>query len=184
MAMASTSQRDSKHWRSREGSVSAVQYTTRCVINCNFHSRTWATSRSRTLLDRCPRIAFGLIRPMARRWIGGVVTSRSVRPHSQKPSIAVLPFANMSGDSEQEYFSEGMTEDIITNLSRNHSFFVISCSTSFTYKGPSVDVKKVGRELGVRYLLEGSVRRAGNRVRVTAQLVEATTGTSFMGGSL
>ena len=69
----------------------------------------------------------------------------------------------MSGDAEQEYFSEGITEDIITNLSHNHSFFVISRSTSFTYKGPAVDVAKVGRELGVRYVLEGSVRRAGNR---------------------
>jgi TolB-like protein/Tfp pilus assembly protein PilF len=93
----------------------------------------------------------------------------------QKPSIAVLPFANMSGDPEQEYFSEGMTEDIITNLSRNHSFFVISRSTSFTYKGPGVDVGKVARELGVRYVLEGSVRRGGSRVRITAQLIEAST---------
>jgi TolB-like protein/Tfp pilus assembly protein PilF len=94
----------------------------------------------------------------------------------QKPSIAVLPFANMSGDADQEYFSEGITEDIITNLSRNHSFFVISRSTSFTYKGSAVDVAKVGRELGVRYVLEGSVRRAGNRVRITAQLIEAASG--------
>jgi adenylate cyclase len=101
---------------------------------------------------------------------------RSARPLPQKPSIAVLPFANMSGDAEQEYFSEGVTEDIITNLSHNHSFFVISRSSSFTYKGPGVDVGKVGRELGVRYVLEGSVRRAGNRVRITAQLVEAATG--------
>jgi adenylate cyclase len=101
---------------------------------------------------------------------------RSARPLPQKPSIAVLPFANMSGDAEQEYFSEGITEDIITNLSHNHSFFVISRSTSFTYKGPAVDVGKVGRELAVRYVLEGSVRRAGNRVRITAQLIEATTG--------
>jgi len=101
---------------------------------------------------------------------------RSARPPPQKPSIAVLPFANMSGDAEQEYFSEGVTEDIITNLSHNHSFFVISRSSSFTYKGPGVDVGKVGRELGVRYVLEGSVRRAGNRVRISAQLVEATTG--------
>jgi adenylate cyclase len=82
----------------------------------------------------------------------------------------------MSGDAEQEYFSEGVTEDIITNLSHNHAFFVISRSTSFTYKGPGVDVGKVGRELDVRYVLEGSVRRAGNRVRITAQLIEAATG--------
>ena len=98
------------------------------------------------------------------------------RPLPQKPSIAVLPFANMSGDAEQEYFSDGITEDIITNLSRNHSFFVISRSTSFTYKGPAVDVGKIGRDLGVRYVLEGSVRRAGNRVRITAQLIEAASG--------
>ena len=103
-------------------------------------------------------------------------TAQSARPLPQKPSIAVLPFGNMSGDSEQEYFSDGITEDIITNLSRNHSFFVISRSTSFTYKGPAVDVGKVGRELGVRYVLEGSVRRAGSRVRITAQLIEAASG--------
>jgi adenylate cyclase len=101
---------------------------------------------------------------------------RFARPLPQKPSIAVLPFANMSGDAEQEYFSEGITEDIITNLSHNHSFFVISRGTSFTYKGSAVDVSKVGRELGVRYVLEGSVRRAGNRVRITAQLIEAASG--------
>ena len=98
------------------------------------------------------------------------------RPMPQRPSIAVLPFANMSGDAEQEYFSDGITEDIITNLSRNHSFFVISRSTSFTYKGPAIDVAKVARDLGVRYVLEGSVRRAGNRVRITAQLIEAASG--------
>jgi adenylate cyclase len=107
---------------------------------------------------------------------GAVTTTRSARPLPQKPSIAVLPFANMSGDAEQEYFSEGITEDIITSLSHNHSFFVISRSASFTYKGSGVDVGKVGRELGVRYVLEGSVRRAGKRVRITAQLIEAATG--------
>ena len=100
----------------------------------------------------------------------------TARAPQQKPSIAVLPFANMSGDAEQEYFSEGITEDIITNLSRNRAFFVISRSTSFTYKGPAVDVAKVSRELSVRYVLEGSVRRAGNRVRISAQLIDAETG--------
>jgi len=105
-----------------------------------------------------------------------VATTRSAQPLPQKPSIAVLPFANMSGDAEQEYFSEGITEDIITNLSHNHAFFVISRSTSFAFKGPAVDVGKIGRELGVRYVLEGSVRRAGNRVRITAQLIEAASG--------
>jgi TolB-like protein/class 3 adenylate cyclase len=105
-----------------------------------------------------------------------VTTTRAARPPLQKPSIAVLPFANMSGDVEQEYFSEGITEDIITNLSHYNSFFVISRSTSFTYKGSGVDVGKVGRELGARYVLEGSVRRAANRVRISAQLIEAATG--------
>src|ERR1700726_4468048 len=82
----------------------------------------------------------------------------------------------MSGDPEQEYFSDGITEDVITNLSRNRAFFVISRSTSFTYKGPAIDVAKVAREVGVRYVLEGSVRRAGGRVRITAQLIEGETG--------
>ncbi len=93
-----------------------------------------------------------------------------------KPSIAVLPFANMSGDPEQEYFSEGISEDIITELSRFHSLFVIARNSSFTYKGRSVDVRTVARELGVRYVLEGSIRRAGNRIRVTAQLIDAFSG--------
>jgi TolB-like protein len=86
-----------------------------------------------------------------------------------KPSIAVLPFANMSGDPEQEYFADGMVEEIITALSRMHWLFVIARNSTFTYKGHAVDVKRVGRELGVRYVLEGSVRKAGQRVRITAQ---------------
>jgi adenylate cyclase len=93
-----------------------------------------------------------------------------------KPSIAVLPFQNMSGDPEQEYFADGMVEDIITALSRFRSLLVIARNTSFTYKGKSVDVKQVGRQLGVRYVLEGSVRKAGGRVRITGQLVDAETG--------
>jgi adenylate cyclase len=93
-----------------------------------------------------------------------------------KPSIAVLPFDNMSGDPEQEYFSDGIAEDIITGLSHMQGIFVIARNSSFTYKGQAVDVKRVGRELGVRYVLEGSVRRGGERVRVTAQLIEAQTG--------
>jgi TolB-like protein len=94
-----------------------------------------------------------------------------------KPSIAVLPFANMSGDPEQEYFADGMVEEIITALSRIRWLFVIARNSTFTYKGQAIDVKRVGRELGVRYVLEGSVRRAGGRVRITTQLIDATTGT-------
>jgi len=93
-----------------------------------------------------------------------------------KPSIAVLPFANMSGDPEQEYFAEGMVEEIITALSRIGWLFVIARNSSSTYKGESADVRKVGRELGVRYVLEGSVRKGGNRIRITAQLIEAVKG--------
>jgi len=93
-----------------------------------------------------------------------------------KPSIAVLPFQNMSGDAEQEYFVDGMVEDIITGLSRIKWLFVIARNSSFTYKGKAIDVRKVGRELGVRYVLEGGVRKAGNRLRITAQLLEAETG--------
>ena len=95
---------------------------------------------------------------------------------TDKPSIAVLPFTNMSGDPEQEYFSDGITEDIITELSRFHSLFVIARNSSFTYKGRAANVVEIGRTLGVRYVAEGSVRRAGNRVRVTAQLVDTRTG--------
>ena len=93
-----------------------------------------------------------------------------------KPSIAVLPFSNMSGDPEQEYFADGITEDIITALSHHRWFFVIARNSTFVYKGRAVDVKQVARELGVRYILEGSVRRAGQRVRITGQLIEAETG--------
>ena len=94
-----------------------------------------------------------------------------------KPSIAVLPFQNMSGDPEQEYFADGMVEEIITALSRIRWLFVIARNSTFTYKGQAIDVTRVGRELGVRYVLEGSVRRGGDRVRITAQLIEAETGT-------
>jgi adenylate cyclase len=93
-----------------------------------------------------------------------------------KPSIAVLPFQNMSGDPEQDYFADGMVEEIITVLSRIRWLFVIARNSSFTYKGQAVDVKQVGREMGVRYVLEGSVRRAGKRMRIAAQLIEAQTG--------
>jgi len=93
-----------------------------------------------------------------------------------KPSIAVLPFTNMSDDPEQDYFADGISEDLITALSKIRWFFVIARNSTFTYKGQAVEVTQVGRELGVRYVVEGSVRKAGNRVRITAQLIDATTG--------
>ncbi len=100
-----------------------------------------------------------------------------VLPLPDKPSIAVLPFANMSGDPEQEYFVDGMVEEIITALSRIRWLFVIARNSTFTYKGRAIDAKQVGRELGVRYVLEGSVRKAGQRVRITGQLIDTLTGT-------
>ena len=119
------------------------------------------------------------------RMNASAVAMASIRPSTEilrplslpdKPSIAVLPFQNMSGDPEQEYFADGMVEDITTALSRFKALFVIARNSSFTYKGRAVDVKQVGRELGVRYVLEGSVRRAADRVRITGQLVDTATG--------
>src|SRR6266481_4739020 len=112
------------------------------------------------------------------------MTSASPKPSDErkpltlpdKPSIAVLPFQNLSGDPEQEYFADGMVEDIITALSRFTTLFVIARNSSFTYKGRAVDIKQVGRELGVRYVLEGSVRKAAGLVRISGQLIEASTG--------
>jgi len=134
-----------------------------------------------------------LIRTVARKGFRfvGIVTSAAANvsdapasdvatlmplPLPEKPSIAVLPFQNMTGDPEQEYFADGMVEEIITALSRFRQLFVIARNSTFTYKGRAVEVKQVGRELGVRYVLEGSVRKAVNRVRITTQLVDALTG--------
>jgi adenylate cyclase len=117
------------------------------------------------------------------KWQPGAPASSNGPSHAAKPepssaavSIAILPFTNMSGDPEQEYFSDGITEDIITDLSKIAGLTVIARNSSFTYKGRSVDIRLVGRELGVRSVLEGSIRRAGNRVRITAQLIDATDG--------
>jgi len=107
---------------------------------------------------------------------GDLSARRAVLRLPDKPSIAVLPFQNLSGDPEQEYFADGMVEEIITALSRFRDLFVIARNSSFTYKGRPADVKKVGQELGVRYVLEGSVRRAGKRVRIAGQLIDASTG--------
>jgi adenylate cyclase len=129
-----------------------------------------------------PVRVYRVVKQAARAATSSPRTSTSGQPERpglalpDKPSIAVLSFQNMSGDPEQEYFADGMVEEIITALSRVRSFFVIARNSSFTYKGRAVDVKQVGRELGVRYVLEGSVRRAGGRVRITGQLVEAETG--------
>ena len=116
------------------------------------------------------------------RWVtdgvaaAGTASADKPLPLPDKPSIAVLAFDNLSGDPDQEYFADGIAEDIITALSKFRWFFVIDRNSSFTYKGKSVDVKQVAEELGVRYVLEGSVRKAGSRVRISAQLIDAATG--------
>jgi adenylate cyclase len=110
------------------------------------------------------RVSLTETAPMA----AAAAASKVETANSNRPSIAVLPFANMSGDQEQEYFADGISEDLITGLSKLRWFFVIARNSSFTYKGAAVDVKRVARELGVRYVLEGSVRKGGNRVRITA----------------
>ena len=117
----------------------------------------------------------GPVRVYRLRRTGGPAQPRTVLSQPDRPSIAVLPFNNMSGDPEQDYFADGIVEDIITALSRIRWLFVIARNSSFAYKGRAIDIKQVGRELGVRYVLEGSVRKAGNRVRITGQLIEAVT---------
>ncbi|WGS18781.1 MULTISPECIES: adenylate/guanylate cyclase domain-containing protein [unclassified Bradyrhizobium] len=127
-------------------------------------------------IDRPVRLC--AVQPAMRSAATAGATAETTKPLAlpDKPSIAVLPFQNMSGDPEQEYFADGMVEDIITALSRFKSLFVIARNSSFTYRGKAVDIKQVGRELGVRYVLEGSVRKAGNRLRITGQLVDAVSG--------
>ena len=122
-------------------------------------------------------------RPEGGDWIATIprvgyrlVTGEATRPGAGRPAIAVLPFANLSGDPEQDYLADGVVEDLITALSRFHTFAVVSRNSSFVYKGRAVDAREAARELGVRYLLEGSVRRWGDRIRVTAQLIEGMTG--------
>ena len=113
--------------------------------------------------------------PLGPQEIAGAVAGAAITP-PQKPSIAVLPFQNLSRDPEQDYFADGMVEEIITALSRVRSLFVIARNSSFVYKGGAVDVRQVGRELGVRYVLEGSVRKSSDRVRITGQLIDAASG--------
>lgn len=108
---------------------------------------------------------------------GGLAITRHFDlPLPDRPSIAVLPFTNMSGDPEQDYLADGIVEDVTTALSRFRSLFVIARNSAFTYKGRAVDIKQVGRELGVRYVVEGSVRKSGDKVRITGQLIQAETG--------
>jgi TolB-like protein len=140
------------------------------------------SGQEQRLIKTLPRKGFRFVGPVEAQWhtdapvADDEVGRRKLAPElPDKPSIAVLPFQNLSEDPEQEYFADGMVEDIITGLSRSKLLFVISRNSSFTYKGKAVDIKRIGRELGVRYVLEGSVRKAGKRIRVTGQLIDAST---------
>jgi TolB-like protein len=166
-------------WNGR--SVSDAALTTR--LNAA-RSALGDSGEEQRLIKTLPRKGFRFVGPV-REAKGPASVTVSETPAQQpkpalplpdKPSIAVLPFTNLSSDPEQDYFADGMAEDIITALSRFRALFVIARNSSFTYKGRAVDVKQVGRELGVRYVLEGSVRKSANRVRITGQLVDTATG--------
>jgi TolB-like protein/Tfp pilus assembly protein PilF len=129
-------------------------------------------------IETLPRRGYRYVGPAvaANRPVSAAIVTEARLSLPDKPSVAVLPFSNLSGDPEQDYFADGMVDDIITGLARINWLFVIARNSTFTYKGRAVDVKQVGRELGVRYVLEGSVRKAGRRVRVTGQMIDASTG--------
>ena len=166
-------------WNGR--SVSDAALTTRLNVA---RSAIGDSGDEQRLIKTLPRKGFRFVGQVreAQGPAGATVTGnleeqpKPALPLPDKPSIAILPFTNLSSDPEQEYFADGMVDDIITALSRFKALFVIARSSSFTYKGRAVDVKQVGRELGVRYVLEGSVRKAANRVRITGQLVDTSTG--------
>jgi TolB-like protein len=167
-------------WNGR--SVSDAALTTRLNVA---RSAIGDSGDEQRLIKTLPRKGFRFVGQVreAQGPAGATVTGnleeepKPALPLPDKPSIAVLPFSNLSSDPEQEYFADGMVEDIITGLSRSRSLFVIARNSTFTYKGKAVDIKQVGRELGVRYVLEGSVRKSGNRVRITGQLIDAAAGT-------
>src|SRR5258707_3503779 len=167
-------------WNGR--SVSDAALTTRLNIA---RSSIGDSGEEQRLIKTLPRKGFRFVGQVreAQRPAGAATADNPIEPPKpaltlpDKPSIAILPFTNLSSDPEQDYFADGMVEETITGLSRSKSLFVIARNSSFTYKGKAVDIKQVGRELGVRYVLEGSVRNSGNRVRITGQLVDAATGT-------
>ena len=166
-------------WNGR--SVSDAALTTR--LNAA-RSAIGDSGEEQRLIKTLPRKGFRFVGPVreAQGAAGAAIADNPIEPPRpaltlpDKPSIAVLPFTNLSSDPEQDYFADGMVEDIITALSHFKALFVIARNSSFTYKGRAVDVKQIGRELGVRYVLEGSVRKAANRVRITGQLVDTATG--------
>jgi adenylate cyclase len=164
-----------------------VIVTDESLAHCVSEVRQALGDSKQTIIATVPRHGYRFVAPVLRVATGDVASAvpsgEAARPaspefgsRSDRPSIVVLPFANLSGDPQQDYFSDGITEDITTELSRFSELMVIGRNSAFQYKGKAVDVRQVGRELGARYVLEGSVRRGGGRVRITAQLIDAATG--------
>jgi adenylate cyclase len=171
-----------------------VTVTDESLMHCVSEVRQAIGDGKQTIIVTVPRRGYRFTAPVLRVATGATVApqptlpaaesppawsdpaSRSQSPLLDQPSVAVLPFANLNGDPQQDYFSDGITEDITTELSRFSELLVIACNSAFQYKGKAVDIRQVGRELGARYVLEGSVRRSGDRVRITAQLIDAATG--------
>ena len=147
-----------------------VAATDESLTHCVSEVRQAIGDSKQTIIATVPRRGYRFAAPVVR-----VATGAAAAPLDQ-PAVAVLPFANLSGDPQQDYFSDGITEDITTELSRFSELMVIARNSSFQYKGKAVDIRQVGRELGARYVLEGSVRRSGDRIRITAQLIDAVTG--------
>src|SRR6516165_475724 len=180
-----TLRRGWKRWPMRAGSSSPTRSMTRSATGCLLPLRIWGSNRSKTSPGRYGSTgsvqSAPSLTPPPQAGEGSARSARvgvsdAVLPLPDNPSIAVLPFQNLSGDPDQEYFADGMVEEIITALSRIRWLFVIARNSSFTYKGQAVDVTQIGRELGVRYVLEGSVGKAGIRMRIAAQLIEAHSG--------
>lgn len=157
-----------------------IAVTDDSLVQCIRDIRETLEDASHAIVKTVPRRGYLFSGAITRRAepdpVAAVDVPASALLLTDRPSIAILPFTNLSGDPEQEYFSDGIVEDITIALSRNRSFFVVARDSSFTYKGKDVDIKQAGRELGVRYMLEGSVRKSAGRVRVTAQLIEAASG--------
>jgi adenylate cyclase len=171
-----------------------VTVTDQVLTHCVSEVRQAIGDSEQTIVKTIPRRGYRFTAPVLRLATGAAAApqpalpaaesppawsdpaSRSQSPLLDRPSIAVLPFANLNGDPQQDYFSDGITEDITTELSRFSGLLVIACNSAFRYKGKAVDIRQVGRELGARYVLEGSVRRSGDRVRITAQLIDGMTG--------
>jgi adenylate cyclase len=160
-----------------------VIVTDDALMHCVSEARQAIADSRQTLIATVPRRGYRFAAPVLR--IGANAAAAAPTPPCEgeeqgtsldRPCVAVLPFANLSGDRQQDYFSDGITEDITTELSRFSELMVIACNSAFQYKGRAVDIRQVGRELGARYVLEGSMRRSGGRIRITAQLIDAMTG--------